>query len=176
MSVTVTNSTQYAITAGSTGVPQHRNAYRDDRAAVRFLQFDCTQGAAAGDAGSSFVLGVVPAYAKILPTSTAYFSGFSATDYIEIGYKAFDTLYQNQVTTVAASLTALYANTVAGAASGTITLNSHHTPLDLAALVNDGLFNGTGIVLVATFGGTPGAGAVPIGAKMTAMIQFVAND
>jgi hypothetical protein len=176
MAVTVTNSTQYAKTYGSTGVPGGMNAYRDDRASIRFLQFDCVQGVAAGDATSQFILGVVPAYAKILPTSTAYFTGMATTNTVKIGYLAFDTLYQNQVTTVAASLDCLYAATATGAATGTITLNNNKVPLSLAALVNDGLFNGTGIILAATFAGTPGSGALPAAATLTGMIQFVAND
>jgi hypothetical protein len=174
MSVTVTNSTQYAITAGSTGVPQHMNSYRDDRAAIRFLQFDCLQGSAAGDSGSSFILGVVPAFAKILPAASfVYASAYGASRVLALGFMAYDTYSSGQIATVSAVTNQFIdAGDISSAGYVTFGTGAGASKTPFSFTLNDGLFNNTGIVLKAIVTG----GTIPASATLTACVAFVAND
>jgi hypothetical protein len=181
MAVTVTNSTQYAITAGSTGVPMAMNAYRDDRSVIRYAQFDCVQGSAAGDSGSKFYLGVVPAFAKILPTySYIYTSAYGGSRVVAVGYLPYDTYSGGQVVTypsgstpVANALKAFIdAGDVSSAGYVTFGTGTAASKVPFSFTLNDGLINSTGIILVATVTG----GTIPALATMTACVAFVAND
>ena len=177
MSVTVTNSTQYALTAST---PKRMNATRDAFAPIKFLQFDCVQGAVAGDATSQFILGVVPWHAKILPVmGSIYVSGFDTTDTVKLGYQAFDTISSNQRVTVAQSLNAFIDTTTISADMkiGLGVATTFVTPFEIPSICNDGPFGGTGLVLVATFGGTATqVSCLPAAAHLTGMIAFVEND
>ena len=146
---------------------------------MRIMEADCVQGAAAGDAGSQFILGVISPWAKVLPVFGAiYFKGFVSTDTVKVGYLAFDILSGNQLVTMPAVLdkfigvTAISADMPIGIGTGS---GAIAVPFDFQDIIGDGLFNATGIVLAATFGGTNAAGAIPIAAQVTSMIAYIDN-
>ena len=101
MAVTNTNSTQVANAAT---VPVITNTVTDRGSKLRFAYGACTQGAAAGDTGSSFNVLYLPYNATVLPQLSLIYigaTGFDTGGTVSVGFAAYTEYDATAVTAVA---------------------------------------------------------------------------
>lgn len=129
---------------------------------IRFAFFDFTQGAAAGDAGSSARLCKLPGglVRIILPLSRIYYSAFGASRVLDLGWESYT---ESDGTVIVADPNGLDDNidvSSAGAATPAGTLGTHETKV---------FDSNDGVVLDALVAG----GTIPVGALLSGHYAYV---
>lgn len=153
MAVTNTQSAELALT---------RKDFRGDGGKTRYLYFKATQGAAAGDAGSTFDLGRLPfGSVRILPgASLITCSALGASRTLDIGHRAYETRGGVDSTVEAEDLDALVAN---------VDVSSAIASVKLSSVIKFDLHSRSGVLLVAQVND----GTIPIAAVLEGYIAYV---
>lgn len=162
MAVTAEKSTQVT---NMEATPPVRLSTRDHHGRTRIAAFTFTQGAAAGDAGSTMDLVKLPAgKVRVLKTgSVIVFSAFGAARVLDVGYTAFT---KSDGTTQAASVDTIHdgANV---AAAGSVVLGAGTNGLGTSPFIDFDSRDGV------TIQAKVGADTIPAGATLNGYISYV---